>query len=127
MALKHAGDMGSEAATWAGPGAPPQLTAGDTMTMSAPRAGFDPTLNPGGDAVESSHTVKVKAAEDKLKAAEAKASAKSAKALAQGPEPKPVSTKEAANAKAAEPLVKKTHQSEKDANHDANDKERKVA
>ena len=55
--------------------------------LSAPRPGFDPSLNPNGNAVESSHTASVKAAEDKLKAAEAKASAKSAKALAQGPEP----------------------------------------
>ena len=57
MEKRHAGDMGSTAATWAGDGAPPQITAGDTATMSAPRPGFDPSLNPGGpDAIESTHT-----------------------------------------------------------------------
>jgi len=54
--------MGSTAATWAGSGAPPQITAGDTATMAAPRPGFDPSLNPGApEAVESTHTAEVAA------------------------------------------------------------------
>jgi len=51
--------MGSNAAIWAGSGAPPQITAGDTATMAAPRPGFDPSLNPGGDhttSIESHNT-----------------------------------------------------------------------
>jgi len=66
MGTKHAGDMGSIAATWAGSGAPPQITAGDTATMSAPRPGFDPTLNPNGTAVESENTVNTAAREKAL-------------------------------------------------------------
>jgi len=64
---KNAGDMGSNAAIWAGSGAPPQITAGDAATMAAPRPGFDPSLNPGApDAVESTHTKNTAAAEAKL-------------------------------------------------------------
>jgi hypothetical protein len=69
--------MKSTAATWAGHGAPPPITAGDTAVMAAPRPGFDPSLNPDGGAVESTHTVKTAAAEAALKAK----SAKEAKAL----------------------------------------------
>jgi hypothetical protein len=58
--------MTSTAATWAGPGTPPSTTAGDNETMAAPKAGFDASLQPGGGAVESNHTVKVAAAENKL-------------------------------------------------------------
>lgn len=36
--------MKSTAATWAGSGAPPQITAGDTAAMAAPKGGFDPSL-----------------------------------------------------------------------------------
>jgi hypothetical protein len=69
METKHAGDMGSTAATWAGSGAPPQITAGDTATMAAPRPGFDPSLNPGGPGeIESTHTVATAASEAKLTA-----------------------------------------------------------
>ena len=58
--------MGSNAATWAGHGTPPPLTAGDTATMAAPRPGFDPSLNPGAPgAVESSHTTSVAASHAK--------------------------------------------------------------
>jgi len=54
--------MGSTAATWAGSGAPPPITAGDTATMAAPRPGFDPSLNPGSPgAVESVNTTNVAA------------------------------------------------------------------
>ena len=63
--------MGSNAAIWAGSGAPPQITAGDTATMAAPRPGFDPSLNPGGDhttSIESHNTVS-KAAEHAAAAA----------------------------------------------------------
>jgi len=49
--------MKSNAAIWAGHGAPPPLTAGDIAAMAAPRPGFDPSLNPGGASVESSNTV----------------------------------------------------------------------
>jgi len=60
--------MKSNAATWAGHGTPPPLTAGDTATMAAPRPGFDPSLNPEApNAVESTHTVATKAAEAELK------------------------------------------------------------
>jgi len=58
--------MGSIAATWAGHGTPPPLSAGDVATMAAPRPGFDPSLNPNGTAVESNHTNAVRAAEAKL-------------------------------------------------------------
>ena len=58
--------MGSNAATWAGHGAPPPLTAGDAETMASPRPGFDPSLNPGAPgAIESSHTTNVAAAHEK--------------------------------------------------------------
>ena len=83
MEKKHAGDMGSTAAIWAGSGAPPQITAGDTAVMAAPRPGFDPSLNPGwkvGDSLESSHTVSTAKAEAALAKAPAPAAAK-AKAL----------------------------------------------
>ena len=67
--------MGSIAATWAGSGAPPQITSGDTAAMAAPRAGFDPSLNPGApDGVESNHTTNTAAAEAKHNAAETKPS-----------------------------------------------------
>ena len=78
METKHAGDMGSTAATWAGDGAPPQITAGDTAAMSAPRPGFDPSLNPGSpDGIESSHTTSTAAAEAKLAKSAAKEEPKS--------------------------------------------------
>jgi len=79
---KNAGDMGSIAATWAGSGAPPQITAGDTAVMAAPRPGFDPSLNPGGsDSIESDHTAAVAAANAKP-AAKLEKKGKAAKALA---------------------------------------------
>lgn len=60
--------MGSKAATWAGHGTPPPLTAGDTAVMAAPRPGFDPSLNPGGQQnIESTHTVATAAKEAALK------------------------------------------------------------
>merc|ERR1712166_870644 len=40
----NAVEMKSNAAIWAGSGAPPPLTAGDVETMSARKAGFDATL-----------------------------------------------------------------------------------
>ena len=43
---ENAADLRSNAAIWAGHGAPPPLTAGDIATMAAPRPGFDPSLNP---------------------------------------------------------------------------------
>jgi len=59
--------MMSSAATWAGDGTPPPLTAGDTATMAAPRPGFDPSLYPGApNSVESNHTSKVAKAEEAL-------------------------------------------------------------
>jgi len=65
--------MKSNAAIWAGSGAPPPLSKGDIATMAAPRPGFDPSLNPGApNGVESAHTVATKAAEDALKAGKAK-------------------------------------------------------
>jgi hypothetical protein len=93
---KNAGDMGSNAAIWAGSGAPPPITAGDAATMAAPRPGFDPSLNPGGpEGIESSHTeataASAKAAEAKAAPADAKAAPakkeekKEAKTLAQAP------------------------------------------
>ena len=75
--------MKSNAAIWAGHGAPPPLTHGDIATMAAPRAGFDPSLQPGwkaGGAIESTNTVKTAAAEKALNAKSAKG-AKQAKAL----------------------------------------------
>lgn len=36
--------MKSNAAIWAGPGAPPPLTAGDIETIAARKAGFDASL-----------------------------------------------------------------------------------
>jgi len=61
--------MKSNAAIWAGHGAPPPLSAGDTATMAAPRPGFDPSLNPGAPAgVESVNTVTTAAKEAELKA-----------------------------------------------------------
>ena len=58
--------MGSIAATWAGHGAPPALTHGDTAVMAAPRPGFDPSLNPGSPgAIESTHTTNVAAEHSK--------------------------------------------------------------
>lgn len=62
--------MKSNAAIWAGPGAPPPLTHGDIATIAAPRAGFDPSLQPGwkeGGLLESNNTVKTAAAEAALK------------------------------------------------------------
>jgi len=58
--------MRSNAAIWAGHGAPPPLTAGDIATMAAPRPGFDPSLNPNGTAVESVNTVTTAAREKAL-------------------------------------------------------------
>ena len=49
--------MGSNAATWAGNGTPPDLSRGDVETMAAPRPGFDPSLNPGSPVIESTNTV----------------------------------------------------------------------
>jgi len=58
--------MGSTAATWAGSGAPPEVTSGDVETMAARRAGFDPSLNPGSPgAIESENTTNVAAANAK--------------------------------------------------------------
>jgi len=58
--------MRSKAAIWAGHGAPPPITAGDTETMASPRPGFDPSLNPGSPgAIESVHTTNVAAAHAK--------------------------------------------------------------
>lgn len=48
--------MKSNAAIWAGSGAPPPLTAGDTAAMAAPRGHMDASLNPGGGPVESTNT-----------------------------------------------------------------------
>ena len=77
--------MESKAATWAGHGAPPPLTAGDTAVMAAPRPGFDPSLNPGApEGVESTHTEAVAAASVK-DAKDAKKEESKAKTLAQGP------------------------------------------
>jgi len=68
MGNKHEADMGSNAALWAGHGAPPPITAGDTAVMAAPRPGFDPSLNPGSPGyVESTHTTATKAQEAALK------------------------------------------------------------
>ena len=73
MKEEHAKDLKSNAAIWAGHGAPPPLTAGDTAVMAAPRPGFDPSLNPGApDAVESNHTVATATKEKELKAKSAK-------------------------------------------------------
>lgn len=75
--------MNSVAATWAGSGAPPPLTAGDVETMAARRAGFDASLQPGwkaGDRLESDHVAKVAAANAKPAPAAKKPAAK---ALAQ--------------------------------------------
>jgi len=75
--------MGSIAATWAGSGAPPQVTAGDTATMAAPRPGFDPSLNPGGPgAIESTHTSNVAEENSKPTKPEELAKNKKAKSLA---------------------------------------------
>ena len=71
MKEEHAKDLKSNAAIWAGHGAPPPLTAGDIATMAAPRPGFDPSLNPNGTAVESSHTTATAEAEKALKGAPA--------------------------------------------------------
>lgn len=51
--------MGSNAATWAGNGTPPDLSRGDVETMAAPRPGFDPSLNPGSPVIESTNTVEM--------------------------------------------------------------------
>jgi len=60
--------MKSNAAIWAGSGAPPPLSKGDVATMAAPRPGFDPSLNPGApEGVESSHTTATAKAELALK------------------------------------------------------------
>jgi hypothetical protein len=66
VAADNAKDMESKGATWAGHGTPPPLSRGDVEVMAAPRPGFDPSLNPGGGAVESNHTTKVAASEAKL-------------------------------------------------------------
>ena len=55
--------MKSNAAIWAGSGAPPQITAGDTAAMAAPVAGFDASLQPGwtaGASTESNNTTSLK-------------------------------------------------------------------
>ena len=94
--------MASSAATWAGSGAPPQITDGDTATMAAPRPGFDPSLNPGSPgAVESTHTTNVAAAHAKPTKPE-ELSKKKNKKLVQKSEPSP---KEAAAAEAKKPIV----------------------
>jgi hypothetical protein len=67
--------MESKAGYWAGPGAPPPLTAGDIETCAAPKAGFDSSLQPGGGATESNNTTRVAAREAKLAKASAKAPA----------------------------------------------------
>jgi len=59
MTKANEADMTSSAATWAGSGAPPPLTAGDTAAMAAPKAGFDASLQPGwtpGAHTESNNT-----------------------------------------------------------------------
>ena len=66
IAKRNEVDMRSVAATWAGHGTPPPLTAGDIATMTAPRPGFDPSLNPNGTAVESENTVNTAAREKAL-------------------------------------------------------------
>jgi len=64
--------MKSNAATWAGDGVPPPLTAGDVATMAAPRPGFDPSLHhSGASGIESNHTTKTAAAENALDKARA--------------------------------------------------------
>ena len=95
--------MKSNAAIWAGSGAPPPLTKGDTATMAAPRPGMDPSLNPGAPgAIESNHTTMTAAAEAELKAKEEAAAAKEAKAEASLAQKKEEPTaKQAAQAKAA--------------------------
>ena len=61
--------MKSNAAIWAGAGAPPPLSPGDIATMAAPRPGFDPSLNPHAPgSIESNHTVMTAKAEEELKA-----------------------------------------------------------
>lgn len=69
MKAEHAKDLKSNAAIWAGSGAPPPLTAGDIAAMAAPRPGFDPSLNPHfSGSIESTHTVNTAASEKALKA-----------------------------------------------------------
>lgn len=131
ISKKNESDMKSTAAIWAGPGAPPPITAGDTATMAAPRPGFDPSLNPGGPgAIESTHTTNVASEHSKPTKpheldgkATAKALAQSAKEEAAPAEPSP---KQEAAAKAAQPLVTKPHVSEKDAKTDADEKAAKA-
>ena len=63
MTKANEADMTSSAATWAGSGAPPPLTAGDTAAMAAPVAGFDASLQPGwtaGASTESNNTTSLK-------------------------------------------------------------------
>merc|ERR1711934_789582 len=55
MSVKHEIEMHSNAATWAGSGAPPPLTAGDTEAMASRKQGFDPSLLPN-PLVEPEHT-----------------------------------------------------------------------
>lgn len=72
----NAKDMESKAAYWAGPGTPPNTTAGDNETMAARKGGFDPSLQPGfkqGDLVESNHTTATAAHEAELAAGKKKA------------------------------------------------------
>ena len=69
--------MKSNAAIWAGSGAPPQITAGDTAAMAAPVAGFDSSLQPGhteGTSLESTNTTSLKVAHEAATATAAGAS-----------------------------------------------------
>jgi len=72
ISVEGAKDMESNAAIWAGHGTPLAVTPGDVETMAAPKAGFDPSLNPGGAAIESNHTVRTAAAEGRALAKGAK-------------------------------------------------------
>lgn len=110
--------MKSDAAIWAGEGAPPQLTAGDTAAMAAPRGNIDPSLSPDGGPVESTNTtdmasaaannfeiadgknVKQEAGEAASRGAEVKAAAAAPEAAAGAEEPKPDAKKAAPEAAA---------------------------
>lgn len=114
--------MKSDAAIWAGEGAPPQLTAGDTAAMAAPRGNIDPSLSPDGGPVESTNTtdmasaaannfeiaegknVKQEAGEAASRGAEVKAAAAAPEAAAAKPE-----------AAAAKALAQKSASAAKDA------------
>jgi len=77
--------MKSIAATWAGHGAPPPLSAGDVAAMAAPVAGFDASLSPGwklGGSIESSNTSATKERHDAMKPAPKEGEAGAAKEAA---------------------------------------------